>query len=157
MGYCLPGRDKAASGVQLFEARRDSDTQVKPRGIRVDLLDIEATLLEQCEGVFSDAVVSVRKEAQIVVAHVELGTSRRLEDTLSFLKRPVAGLPLPPYLQPAVDVVIDKLLLSVHSKERQGCRPLISTPAKATVSPSGRSLDEPRRAPRPGLGGCTSA
>ena len=104
-------------GILLFEGRRGGDTQVKLRGIRVDILDIEATLISHSDGVVSNAVVSVRTEAQIIVAHVEFSTGRRPSDASGYLRCLVANLPLPPYMQPAIAIPVDNMPLNVHGKK----------------------------------------
>lgn len=104
-------------GILLFEGRRSGDTQVKLRGIRVDILDIEATLISHSDGVVSNAVVSVRTEAQIIVAHVEFSTGCRPSDASHYLRRLVVNLPLPPYMRPTIAIPIDKMPLNVHGKK----------------------------------------
>ncbi|KAM0276945.1 hypothetical protein ACHAQH_006230 [Verticillium albo-atrum] len=106
-----------ADGTLLFEGRRGGDTQVKLRGIRVDLADIQATLINTSDGIVSDAVVSVRTEEQIVVAHVVFAHDRRPEDATSYLKGLTAVLPLPSYMRPALTIPIDKIPLNIHGKK----------------------------------------
>lgn len=106
-----------SDGTLLFEGRRGGDTQVKLRGIRVDLTDIQSTMINASGGVLSDAAVSVRTEEQVVIAHVVFSHGRKPDDTAGYLKGLIAALPLPPYMRPAMAIPIDAIPLNIHGKK----------------------------------------
>ena len=54
----------------MYRGRIADDTQVKVRGMRIDLQDIEACILTAAEGALHKAVVSVRS-GDLLVAHVQ--------------------------------------------------------------------------------------
>jgi hybrid polyketide synthase / nonribosomal peptide synthetase ACE1 len=118
---------RASDGVFMLQGRIDGDTQVKLRGLRIDMLDVESNILSTAKGKISDVVVHVRKpkendaSSEFLVAHVVLTkeTSSRYKDIneLSiFLGQIVKELSLPDYMRPAVTVAIDSLPLNHHGK-----------------------------------------
>ncbi|KAJ5356153.1 hypothetical protein N7517_010762 [Penicillium concentricum] len=109
-GYLLPG------GELVIDGRLDGDTQVKIRGIRMELEDIENTLVETSSGALIQAVVSIRgKENQQLVAFVILAP-RFQGDIDAMLTQLKKDLPLPQYMCPAAIVAVDKLALTAHGK-----------------------------------------
>ncbi|EKG11539.1 Beta-ketoacyl synthase [Macrophomina phaseolina MS6] len=63
-----------SDGGLILEGRIDGDTQIKLRGLRIDLQDIEAAIVKAADGKVAHAAVSVRQDAesspQYLVAHV---------------------------------------------------------------------------------------
>jgi hybrid polyketide synthase/nonribosomal peptide synthetase ACE1 len=103
-------------GAVVFQGRMSGDTQIKLRGIRIDLLDIEATIVRASEGVIADVVVSVRTEAQFLVAHVVFAKDSRPHDPNKYLENLISELHLPSYMRPAFALVLDIMPLTIHSK-----------------------------------------
>lgn len=97
-------------GGLLLEGRMKGDTQIKLRGIRIDLKDIESTLIQEAKGVLREAVVSVRAsgENKFLVAHVVVSTDFN-GDYDNFLRRLPTSLPLPQYMRPAMVVPLTHL------------------------------------------------
>ncbi|KAK9415784.1 putative Polyketide synthetase [Seiridium unicorne] len=125
-GYLRP-----SDGQFILQGRIDGDTQVKLRGLRIDMLDIEAQILATAEGQVSDAVVHVRKPKSVsqntnagtefLVAHVLLARDASIRgapaaERRSFLERVVKELRMPDYMRPAMMVVVDTLPLTHHGK-----------------------------------------
>ncbi|KAI5919279.1 hypothetical protein F4810DRAFT_714627 [Camillea tinctor] len=104
-------------GALMYEGRREGDSQVKIRGFRVDLLDIEATLLNASDGVIADAVVTMRSEAQMLVAHVIFAPGREPANPAAYLRDLLPTLPLPSYMQPALAVPVDSFPKNLHGKK----------------------------------------
>lgn len=104
-------------GTFTFEGRREGDSQVKIRGFRVDLLDIESTILNTAKGVLSDAVVTMRKEAQILISNVIFARDQRPQDPEAWLSEFLRTLPLPTYMIPAVAVPVDCFPKNLHGKK----------------------------------------
>lgn len=126
-------------GQLLYEGRIEGDTQIKLRGVRMELEDIEASIMSTANGVLSRAVVSLRGEAgadQFLVAHVVFAPGFAGDQTAFIHRFPVA-LPLPQYMVPAVFTVVDALPLTPHLKvDRKAIKslPLPEQPAQPTTT-----------------------
>ena len=110
-----------ADGMLMHEGRLEGDSQVKIRGFRVDLLDVESTLLNESNGIISDAVVTLQSEAQVLVAHVIFAQDQPSfeedENRTAYLKDLLASLPLPAYMKPVVAVPIEEFPKNLHGKK----------------------------------------
>ncbi|KAK6082337.1 polyketide synthase peptide synthetase [Seiridium cupressi] len=131
---------RASDGQFILQGRIDGDKKVKLRGLRIDMLDIEAQILATAEGQVSDAVVHVRKPKSVsqntnagtefLVAHVLLARDASIRgapaaERRSFLKRVVKELRVPDYMRPAMMVIVDTLPLTHHGKvDRKALRRL---------------------------------
>ncbi|TEY65541.1 hypothetical protein BOTCAL_0139g00080 [Botryotinia calthae] len=104
-------------GTFTFEGRREGDSQVKIRGFRVDLLDIESTILNTAKGVLSDAVVTMRKEAKILISNVVFARNQQPQDPEAWLSEFLRTLPLPTYMIPAVAIPVDFFPKNLHGKK----------------------------------------
>ncbi|KAF8856698.1 putative hybrid NRPS/PKS enzyme [Acephala macrosclerotiorum] len=105
-------------GALIVEGRIDGDTQIKLRGIRIDLQDIEETIIRSSSGVLQDVIVSVRNfgvGSEFLAAHVVFNdgsTSNREE----FLNKLRTKLELPQSMIPAQIVPIDQLPVAPSGK-----------------------------------------
>ncbi|KAK4205028.1 hypothetical protein QBC40DRAFT_261048 [Triangularia verruculosa] len=126
-----------ADGTLMHEGRLEGDSQVKIRGFRVDLLDIESTLLNEANGAIADAVVTLRSEAQILVAHVIFAQDQQsVPDKAAYLKDLLASLPLPAYMRPTVAVPVADFPKNLHGKKDR--KAILSLPLpQLSGSPSG--------------------
>lgn len=108
------------NGSILIEGRIVGDTQVKLRGLRIELQDVENAILETANGALTGVVVSVRRlaplDSEFLVAHVAFSPSYPPEERGRCLRILKSGLPLPQYMCPAMIIPIDRLLLSTSSK-----------------------------------------
>jgi aspyridone synthetase, hybrid polyketide synthase / nonribosomal peptide synthetase len=104
----------AQDGSLIFMGRKDGDTQIKLRGLRIDLDDVANTLLQTAPELLSDAVVSVRGDPQFLVAHIvpRIGQSISEADLQLLTKK----LPLPQYMCPAITIPLDRLPTSPNGK-----------------------------------------
>ena len=102
----------------ICEGRIQGDTQIKLRGFRIELEDIEDTILQVAKGVLIKAVVSLRGQTdeQFLVANVILEKTHLALDHEDFLKRLPSLLPLPLYMCPTVVIALDNLPLTYHLK-----------------------------------------
>lgn len=107
-------------GTLLLEGRIVGDTQIKLRGLRIDLQDIEATLIQASHGQVLHAIVSVRNlqpsDTEFLVGHVELTPGRFSTDTEAFIRKLLVEIPLPQYMRPAFIVPVEKLPRTTSGK-----------------------------------------
>lgn len=107
-------------GALLIESRISGDTQIKLRGQRIDLQEIEVALLVASDGVLSEAVVSVWREttqnSESLVAHVTFNPGRSKEAKGQFLAMLPSMLPLPRYMWPAAIIPLKSLPRSTSGK-----------------------------------------
>ncbi|PYH42430.1 PKS-NRPS hybrid synthetase psoA [Aspergillus saccharolyticus JOP 1030-1] len=89
-------------GRLLLEGRIAGDTQIKLGGLRIDLQDIEATIVRSSPGRVLHAIVTRREDPDLLVAHVELSRQADRAATQESLRQLVASLPLPQYMRPAL-------------------------------------------------------
>ncbi|KAI1495559.1 hypothetical protein F5X99DRAFT_415001 [Biscogniauxia marginata] len=105
-----------ADGTIVFQGRINGDTQVKLRGIRIELGDIESTIVQSSEGVLYGAVVSVRGET--LVAHVQFAPGQYTErsEQNAFLRSLRFALPLPMYMVPSIFIPLEHIPVNAHGK-----------------------------------------
>jgi hybrid polyketide synthase/nonribosomal peptide synthetase ACE1 len=130
-----------SDGTLMFKGRIAGDTQVKIRGIRIDLQDIESCILEASEAALHKAIVSVRS-GDVLVAHVQFADGQ-YDDEVSqqaFLRQMRFLLPLPVYMVPSVFVPVDQLPVNSHGKtDRQA---VLSLPLPAAQSNTDKRSEE---------------
>ncbi|KAK2598639.1 hypothetical protein N8I77_012034 [Diaporthe amygdali] len=117
-------------GELFLEGRMMGDTQVKLRGLRIDLQEIERALLDASEGMLAEAAVSVRRKGptgengiegpSFLVAHVVLDQAYDSDshggDTDKFLSSLLSKLGLPRYMTPAAMIPLAHMPLTTSSK-----------------------------------------
>jgi hybrid polyketide synthase / nonribosomal peptide synthetase ACE1 len=106
----------------VIEGRISGDTQIKLRGLRIDLQDVEATIVQASNGQIANAIVSVRQakspDTEFLVAHVTFSTDCRVskQDRNRFLRQLLIDLPLPHYMHPAIVIPLNNMPLTASSK-----------------------------------------
>ncbi|KAI0095349.1 hypothetical protein F4776DRAFT_669752, partial [Hypoxylon sp. NC0597] len=114
------GRFHPSSGALIFEGRIEEDTQIKLRGIRIELRDIESTIIASANGDIAEVVVSAREDpTEFLVAHVVFSVKHRGTNTNElepYLHRLIQNLPLPHYMRPTRTAVLDTMPLTVSGK-----------------------------------------
>ncbi|RYP81860.1 hypothetical protein DL769_001820 [Monosporascus sp. CRB-8-3] len=104
-------------GAMVFHSRIAGDTQVKIRGLRIELSDIESNLVAAANGVLREAVVTLRQgDPDFLVAHVLFAVQHTITDKEAFLKQLLGNLPVPQYMVPVAAIPLDALPLTNHSK-----------------------------------------
>ena len=114
-------------GLFYIQARISGDTQVKIGGQRMNLREIEASIVNFSGGTVVEAVAHVQKpenentSAPFLVTHVVLtpDVASRYENESAkneFLSRLAAELPLPPYMRPSIIRALPTLPLNHHGK-----------------------------------------
>ena len=106
-----------ANGTMVFRNRMVGDTQVKMRGLRIELGDIEANIVSAAKGVLKEAVVTLREgDPDFLVAHVVFGPQHDIKNQETFLKHLLNHLSVPQYMIPVVMIPLDKFPLTHHFK-----------------------------------------
>jgi hybrid polyketide synthase/nonribosomal peptide synthetase ACE1 len=107
-----------SNGYVLFHGRIEGDLQIKLRGIRIELEDIESSILQASNDVFTDVVCTVRGDPEFVVAHATFSPTVAADDESRslFIKNLLPNLPLPSYMIPASIVPLEAMPLTVHLK-----------------------------------------
>ncbi|KAI0412784.1 putative polyketide synthase [Xylaria grammica] len=90
------------------------DTQIKLRGIRIELQDIEDTILRAAEGALSSVVASVRGDPPLLVAYTTL--AHEIEHAANSLHQLQVNLPLPQYMRPAAIIPLQSMPLTQNGK-----------------------------------------
>ncbi|KAK0383741.1 hypothetical protein NLU13_9652 [Sarocladium strictum] len=108
------------NGLLAIEGRIAGDTQVKLRGFRIELAEIERVMIQEGAGSLTHAVVTLQSHGDredFLAAHVVLDGRSRLEGT-KVIDSLRARLPLciPQYMCPSVVVVLDDVPLTAHAK-----------------------------------------
>ena len=104
-------------GAMIFHSRIAGDTQVKIRGIRIELGDIENTIIKASGGALKQAAVTLRDgDPQFLVAHVVFAPQQSMTDTETFLQHLLNHLELPQYMIPLIAIPLDRMPLNNHSK-----------------------------------------
>lgn len=104
-------------GALVFRGRMAGDTQIKMRGLRIELRDIETNVVLAAGGVLNEAVVTLREgDPDFLVAHVVFAPQHDIKDKEAFLEHLLRQFQLPQYMIPVLAIPLDKLPLTNHSK-----------------------------------------
>ncbi|PYI09963.1 hybrid PKS-NRPS [Aspergillus sclerotiicarbonarius CBS 121057] len=115
-----------SDGSLIFQGRINGDSQVKLRGLRIELEEVEQALLQAQPGLFANAVVTTRGDPAFLLAHVVLAPGKTLShDELQVFAR---ALPLPEYMVPAMIVPVDSLPTNVNGKVDRKAVQLLALP-----------------------------
>lgn len=105
--------------------RIDGDTQIKLRGLRIEMQDIEQSILNAAKGQVKEVIVTPRGDPTILVAHAVLSSNALMENERKFLRELAASLPLPQYMHPAAIIPINSMPLNTSGKiDRQALQNL---------------------------------
>lgn len=131
-----------SDGALMYRGRIAGDTQVKIRGMRIDLQDIEACILTAAEGALLKVVVSVRS-GDLLVAHVQFAPDEYADEAQqqALLRSLRFMLPLPAYMVPAVFVPIEQMPVNVHGKTDRAAMRALPLP-QANCGRTGDALTE---------------
>lgn len=119
-------------GAMVFHSRIAGDSQVKIRGLRIELSDIETNIIAASGGAINEAVVTLREgDPEFLVAHVVFAPNHGVADQETFLERLLSNLDVPQYMVPVVAIPLDKFPLSNHSKVDRKAIKELPLPKKA--------------------------
>ncbi|KAL2071167.1 hypothetical protein VTL71DRAFT_12402 [Oculimacula yallundae] len=113
--YCTGDRGRLLpDGRLVFLGRMEGDTQIKLRGLRIDLEGITSTLLQSADGLLSEVALVVRGDPEILVAYVVVSMRRTTgESDLRLLSH---SLPLPQYMCPSRIIILESLPTTSNGK-----------------------------------------
>ncbi|KAI1079771.1 amino acid adenylation domain-containing protein [Whalleya microplaca] len=107
-------------GALLVEGRVSGDTQIKLRGMRIDICEIENVIVKKANGALSRAIISVHESSterhQFLVAHVVFEDSVQINDRAYIIGSLQANLGLPQYMCPSVIVPLDNIPMTTTFK-----------------------------------------
>ncbi|KAF2175886.1 polyketide synthase PksB [Zopfia rhizophila CBS 207.26] len=105
-------------GTLFVDGRLEGDTQVKLRGFRVELMEVENALVRHAAGALSHAIVTLRGsgEGRYLAAHVVFSTEYPEEGQKEVLKTLRHSLPLPPYMRPSIITTLADIPRTPHLK-----------------------------------------
>ncbi|KAJ5085590.1 hypothetical protein N7532_010361 [Penicillium argentinense] len=107
-----------ADGALFLVGRMDGDTQVKLRGFRIELAEVENAIIKTAEGKLAHAVLNLREEHEnkFLVAHVVFSSGNDQIEQQALVNKLQATLPVPEYMRPAMIIPLDEILLTAHFK-----------------------------------------
>jgi amino acid adenylation domain-containing protein len=117
-----------------FIGRIDSDTQIKLRGIRIELDEVSNAIVRTSKGAIREAVVIKKGQVDpFLVAFVVVSKEFALPEPNAYLRRLLLSLPLPPYMRPAVALPLTKFPITTNGKINRSA--LDSIPLSQTRHP----------------------
>ncbi|KAJ5726765.1 polyketide synthase [Penicillium malachiteum] len=124
-------------GSVIFLGRLGGDTQVKVRGQRIELAEVEGALLESGESLLSTAVVTFRDGD--LIAHVIPNAEKEIDHDL-LQRKLLTDLDLPQYMHPARFFIVNELPRANSGKiDRQA---VMNLPLAGRSETSGGSTSE---------------
>lgn len=130
-------------GAMVFHNRIAGDTQVKIRGLRIELSDIESNIIAASAGSLKEAIVTLREgDPEFLVAHVVFSPQHAVTDKEAFLSQLLSQLPIPQYMIPVVAIPLDKLPLTNHSKVDRKAVKAMSLPERSVQNNDEQELTE---------------
>ncbi|KAL7809312.1 polyketide synthase [Trichoderma aethiopicum] len=123
-----------SDGTLLLFGRIDGDSQVKLRGLRIDLQEVELAVLEAADGLLSTVVVSQRGD--VLIAHATLAADKAGSTVVTDgdLTRMLQRLTLPQYFIPARIIILPSLPTNTNGKlDRKAIAALPLPPSRSTA------------------------
>jgi hybrid polyketide synthase / nonribosomal peptide synthetase ACE1 len=117
--FCSGDRGRMREdGSLLFDGRISESTQVKLRGFRIELSDIEQSILDSADGLVTSAVITVRGELDLkfLVGHLVFTPGTSAEKRESLLRLLPRQLPVPSYMRPAMLFALEEMPMTSHGK-----------------------------------------
>ena len=128
-------------GAFVFHSRISGDSQVKIRGLRIELSDIESNIVVTSEGQVREAVVTLREgDPAFLVAHVVFAHNTKVIEKETYLQNLLRRLPLPQYMIPVIAIPLDSFPLNNHSKVNRKAVQALPLPTMAAGSGAGMEM-----------------
>ncbi|EXK85226.1 hypothetical protein FOQG_10877 [Fusarium oxysporum f. sp. raphani 54005] len=105
-------------GLLFCDGRLEGSNMIKLRGFRVELDEVEKTIISHSSGALSHAVVTLRgsEEGRYLAAHVVFAPEFPEHNRESIMKTLRQTLPLPPYMRPSVFQILADIPRTAHLK-----------------------------------------
>ncbi|KAL2698592.1 hypothetical protein AAEP93_009980 [Penicillium crustosum] len=133
-------------GGLILLGRMDGDNQIKLRGIRINIEEIETAIVSSSAGAITQAVVSVRSEAtksagdQFLVAFATMAPTHDSENALQFLTRLSQELPLPHHMRPAAIIPVENIPQNTSGKTDRAAVSALPIPLISSKLPDDSTL-----------------
>ncbi|TWU72717.1 putative nrps-t1pks biosynthetic cluster [Metarhizium rileyi] len=138
------GRIESANGRLLLEGRIADDTQVKLRGLRIDLREIESAIIHAAKGSIVDCAVCIRQSGTTMDEYLVAFATAASDTSTEHLDSILHQLPLPQYMQPAALVRLETMPTNASGKiDRSALKsiPLPQTSQKKAPEHQGSGID----------------
>ncbi|KAF5675209.1 polyketide synthase [Fusarium circinatum] len=105
-------------GLLFCDGRLEGSNMIKLRGFRVELDEVEKTIISHSAGALSHAVVTLRgtEEGRYLAAHVVFAPEFPEHNREGIMKALRQTLPLPPYMRPSVFQILADIPRTAHLK-----------------------------------------
>ncbi|KAE8361488.1 hypothetical protein BDV27DRAFT_160678 [Aspergillus caelatus] len=126
-------------GSLILLGRMDGNTEIKVRGLRIDLEDVASTMVNCHPNLLSSAIVCVKGQgvSETLVAFVALMPGQTASDVE--LQHLASNLPLPQYMRPSTVICLDELPRNANGKiDRKGIDAMPWTAPTTMSQPSKR-------------------
>jgi hybrid polyketide synthase/nonribosomal peptide synthetase ACE1 len=137
------------AGTLLVDGRSSGDSQVKLRGLRIELQEVEEAIMNQGRGAVKRVVVTLRSYKtslpETLIAHVVLSSDLSEKDIFETVHCIRTNLPLPQYMHPTIVIPMDFLPTQTSGKvDRQAVStmplPLMNEELDSNLSTSEKKL-----------------
>lgn len=132
-------------GNLVIEGRISGDTQVKLRGVRMELQDIERNLTQASNGVVLEAAVSIRGDPPFLAAYVVFAKSRAPSNAEEYLQELVGKCSLPVYMRPALILPLDRMPVNQNFKLDRAALAQLPLPSISSSENADNNLTELER------------
>jgi hybrid polyketide synthase / nonribosomal peptide synthetase ACE1 len=119
-------------GALFFEGRIGGDSQIKLRGLRIELEDIEKNIVQCSSGMLIDAIVTVRGDPEYIVGYVVFAKGQEVIDQESFLDG-LVKIPLPAYMIPTMLLALPSVPITTHGKKDRAAIKELALPQRAAM------------------------
>jgi hybrid polyketide synthase/nonribosomal peptide synthetase ACE1 len=133
-------------GDLILEGRAGGESQVKLRGIRIELEEVELAIVRDSQGAVVEAAASVRTDngsgTDYLVAHVVMQDRSAGEaEQMAYLQHLQSRLRIPQYMRPSAMVPVTALPLTVSNKlDRRAVKNLAVAGSGAHASTTSKNL-----------------
>lgn len=132
-------------GQLILEGRITGDSQVKVRGIRIELEEVELSIMQESQGAIIQAAASVRTDdssgSDYLVAHVVMKAAGAEGEDLAYLQQLPSRLSFPQYMRPSAIVSVSALPLNISNKlDRQALQSLPVTGSTMGITGASENL-----------------
>lgn len=120
----------------MLEGRITDDTQVKLRGLRIDLREIESAIVHAAKGSIIDCAVGIRQSETATAEYLVAFATTASAASIEHLNQILHQLPLPQYMQPAALVRLETMPTNASGKIDRSALKSISLPETGRMNAS---------------------